>query len=114
MSLFMNPDQDNRSVFLPDEGETLPVDSSAVAEPLSSNRRTILPVIRWENFQFSPTVSPQRVKTGPAPLPCFRMISEAPVSERETAFVRRIWSFRRVGRSRGGVRFHTAVKSEAT
>lgn len=85
---------------------------SDIAEPLAPNLWTILPVTRWGSVQSSPA-NRQRVRTVPAPLPYFRMISEAHVSEREAAFVRCIWSFRRAGRSRAGVRFHTKSRSQA-
>lgn len=87
--------------------------ASDVAEPLSRDWWTILPVTRWESVQFSPAISRKRVETIPVPLPSFRTISEAHESEREAAFERRFSSLRRIGRSRAGVRFHTTMRSQA-
>ena len=84
---------------------------SDVAEPLSPDRWTILPVTRWESVQFNPAISRKRVETVPVPLPCFRTISETHVSEREAAFGRRISSFNRIERSRASVRFHATANS---
>jgi hypothetical protein len=113
MSLLINSVKDNRCVFLSDKGETLPVDLPAVAEPLSPDRPKILPVTRWESVQFSPTIHRQRFQPNSVPLPLFRTISEAHVSERGVAFGRRRFSFHRVRRSRAGVRFRTTVRALA-
>ena len=80
-------------------------------QSVSQSGRTLVPVTRWESVQFSPAVSRKRVETISGPLPCFRTISEAHVSEREDAFGRRISSFSRIGRSRAGVRFHATAGS---
>ena len=84
-----------------------------VAEPLSRDRGTILPVTRWVSVQFNPVVRRRRIGTIPVPLPGSRPRSEAHVSEREAAFGRRFSWLRRIGRSRAGVRFHTTMRSQA-
>ena len=82
-------------------------------QSMSRSGRALVPVTHWESVQFNPAVSRKRVETISVPLPCFRTISEAHVSEREAAFGRRISSFSRIGRSRTGVRFRTTVRSHA-
>jgi len=86
---------------------------SDAAEPLSPGGWIILRVTRWESVQFRPAIRGKRVETFSVPLPRFRTISDAHASDREAAFVRRISSFSRVGRSHAGVRFHTTLKSQA-
>jgi len=86
---------------------------SDVAEPLSPDRRTILPVTRWVSVQFNLAVRRRQVETILVPLPCFQTISEAHVSERAAAFGQRIWSLRRIECSRAGMHFHTTMRSPA-
>lgn len=113
MSLFVNPVEENRCVFSPDEGEPLPADLSAVVEPSSPDRRMIVPVTRWKIVQFRPTLHRQRFQPNSVPLPLFRTISEAHVSERGAAFGRCTFSFQQMRRSRAGVRFRTIVRALA-
>jgi len=82
-------------------------------QSMSRSSRTLVPVTRWESVQFNPAVSRKRVETISVPLPGFRTISEAHVSEREAAFERRFSSFTRIGRARASVRFHTTMRSQA-
>ena len=80
-------------------------------EPLAYGDRTLVSVTRWESVQFRPAISRRRVENIPVPLPGFRTLSEAHVSDRAAAFGRRI-PLRRSGRSRAGVRFHTTLRSQ--
>ena len=80
-------------------------------QSMSRSGRTLVPVTRWESVQFNPAVSRKQVEPISVPLPLFRTISEAHVSDRAAAFGRRI-PLRRSGRSRAGVRFHTTLRSQ--
>jgi len=111
MSSCINLAEDNRCVCLPDEGEPPLADYSAAVEPFSPNRPMILPVTRWESVQFRPAIHRQRFQPNSVPLPLFRTISEARVSERGAAFGRRTCSFQRMRRSGAGVRFRTIVRA---
>ena len=61
---------------------------SDVAEPLSPDRWTILPVTRWESVQFNVVITRTRIETNSGPLPCHRRISEAHVIRTGAAAVR--------------------------
>jgi hypothetical protein len=130
MSYFINPAEDDRCLSVSYEGEMPPVELSAaryeangvldqrhwdrmVVERLSQNPWTALPVTRWESAQFSPAVNRKRGGTISVAPRCLRRISEAHVSAREAAFGRRISLFDRIRRSRAGVRFRTAIRSQA-
>lgn len=86
---------------------------TAVAELLATDRAMVLPVTRWENMQFNPTVRRKRVELRSVPQPRFRPLSEAHGSEREPGFGQSISSLDRIRRSRAGVRFHTTMKTPA-